>query len=225
MTTSHPAPAGSPSQPDPFVSDKARRIIDAMRASIGKVGPVNATFDVVAKEAGVSRGLLHYYFGSKERLLVEVIRVEAQERVDAIRAVAPHIGTAEQLMDVVVGHMLEWVTHNPESYALVYELLVVARRNDEIGSAFRDMWRFIEKEMAQILQRLDDEGAIDLRGTAATDVSLALFSLGHGVAMQILADPDADQTASQQRVAEAGLFLLGADPTNYVLPRLRNAQG
>jgi AcrR family transcriptional regulator len=225
MTTSHSAAAGSTSQQDPFASDKARRIIDAMRACIGKVGPVNATFDVVAKEAGVSRGLLHYYFGSKERLLIEVIRVEAHERVEAIRAVAPHIGTAEQLMDVIIGHMEEWVRNNPESYALVYELLVVARRNDEIGVAFRDMWRFIDEEMARVLQRLADEGAIDLRGARATDVSLALFSLGHGVAMQILADPDADQTAAQQRVAEAGLFLLGADPTNYVLPRLRGAQG
>src|SRR5215207_5996035 len=59
--------------------DKAQRIIAAMRASVGKRGAAASTFDHVAREAGVSRGLLHYYFGSKERLLVEVVRHDAAE--------------------------------------------------------------------------------------------------------------------------------------------------
>ena len=35
----------------------------------------------IAREAGVSRGLLHYYFGTKERLLVEVARRDTELRV------------------------------------------------------------------------------------------------------------------------------------------------
>ena len=54
--------------------DKAQRIIAAMRASVGTRGAAASTFDHVAREAGVSRGLLHYYFGTKERLLAEVVR-------------------------------------------------------------------------------------------------------------------------------------------------------
>ena len=51
--------------------EKAQRIIDAMRDSVAKRGAAGSTFEHVAREAGVSRGLLHYYFGTKERLLVE----------------------------------------------------------------------------------------------------------------------------------------------------------
>ena len=54
--------------------DKAQRIVDAMRESVAKRGAAGSTFEHVAGEAGVSRGLLHYYFGTKERLLVEVVR-------------------------------------------------------------------------------------------------------------------------------------------------------
>ena len=77
-------------------SDKARRIVAAMRSSVARRGAAGSTFDHVAQEAGVSRGLLHYYFGSKERLLVEVVRHDADVRVvgadrvgglDALRAV------------------------------------------------------------------------------------------------------------------------------------------
>ena len=40
--------------------EKAQRIVDAMRASVGLRGTTDSTFDHVAREAGVSRGLLHY---------------------------------------------------------------------------------------------------------------------------------------------------------------------
>src|SRR3954452_2222950 len=65
-------------------SDKARRIVEAMRASVGSRGAAASTFDHVAQEAGVSRGLLHYYFGSKERLLVEVVRRDSELRLRAL---------------------------------------------------------------------------------------------------------------------------------------------
>src|SRR3954451_24016724 len=57
--------------------DKARRIVEAMRVTVGSHGAAGATFDRVAQEAGVSRGLLHYYFGTKERLLAETVRHNA----------------------------------------------------------------------------------------------------------------------------------------------------
>jgi AcrR family transcriptional regulator len=51
--------------------EKAQRIVEAMRTSVGLRGTTGSTFDHVAREAGVSRGLLHYYFGTKERMLAE----------------------------------------------------------------------------------------------------------------------------------------------------------
>src|ERR687897_1559251 len=66
--------------------EKAQRIVDAMRATVGERGATGATFDVVAREAGVSRGLLHYYFGSKEKLLAEVARRECDLRMERLSA-------------------------------------------------------------------------------------------------------------------------------------------
>ena len=58
-------------------------MVEAMRESVAEVGISGSTFDRVSAKAGVSRGPLHYYFGSKERLLVEVI---ARHRVPDRRA-------------------------------------------------------------------------------------------------------------------------------------------
>src|ERR687889_2064154 len=66
--------------PKRLEGEKAQRIIEAMRTSIAARGAAGSTFDQVAREAGVSRGLLHYYFGSKEQLLVEVVRHDCEVR-------------------------------------------------------------------------------------------------------------------------------------------------
>src|SRR5438874_12754774 len=64
-----------------LAGDKAQRIVDAMRSSVAQRGVAGSTFDHVARDAGVSRGLLHYYFGSKERLLAEVVKRDTDLRL------------------------------------------------------------------------------------------------------------------------------------------------
>jgi AcrR family transcriptional regulator len=48
-----------------LTGEKAQRIVDAMRRSVAARGIAGSTFEQVSSEAGVSRGLLHYYFGTK----------------------------------------------------------------------------------------------------------------------------------------------------------------
>ena len=67
--------------PRELTGEKARRIVDAMRAPVAQRGVAGSTFDQVAREAGVSRGLLHYYSGTKERLLAEVVRRDSGIRM------------------------------------------------------------------------------------------------------------------------------------------------
>src|SRR3954453_23472877 len=68
-------------QPRQLAGERAQRIVEAMRRSVAQRGVAGSTFDHVAGEAGVSRGLLHYYFGTKERLLVEVVRRDCELRL------------------------------------------------------------------------------------------------------------------------------------------------
>lgn len=51
-----------------------QRILDAAARLFGKEGYRGATMHSVARAAGVSKGLLHYHFQSKEHLLIEAQR-------------------------------------------------------------------------------------------------------------------------------------------------------
>src|SRR5438552_7534406 len=82
-----------------LAGDKAARIVDAMRASVARRGVAGSTFDHVAREAGVSRGLLHYYFGTKERLLAEVVRRDCDLRMDVLDEQLSGARTADDFVD------------------------------------------------------------------------------------------------------------------------------
>src|SRR5918994_637882 len=88
--------------------DKAQRIVAAMRASVGERGAAGSTFDVVAREAGVSRGLLHYYFGSKERLLVEVVRRDCDARIATLEDQLARATSVDELVEILVASLENW---------------------------------------------------------------------------------------------------------------------
>jgi AcrR family transcriptional regulator len=89
----------------PIAGDKAQRIVDAMRASVAKRGAAGSTFDHVAREAGVSRGLLHYYFGTKEQLLVEVVRRDGDLRMAILDERLAEARTADDFIGVLVSSL------------------------------------------------------------------------------------------------------------------------
>src|SRR5256885_5625571 len=95
--------------PRKLEGEKAQRIIEAMRSSVGRRGAAGSTFDHVAHKAGVSRGLLHYYFGSKERLLVEVVRHDADMRIHALGERLRGARSIDEIVQALVTQLEEYV--------------------------------------------------------------------------------------------------------------------
>src|SRR5919206_2334166 len=86
---------------------KAQRIVDAMRSSVARRGVAGSTFDQVAREAGVSRGLLHYYFGTKERLLAEVVRHDCDVRMALLDQQLAGAATPDDVLERLVASLEE----------------------------------------------------------------------------------------------------------------------
>jgi AcrR family transcriptional regulator len=168
--------------------EKARRIVDAMRASIGERGAAGSTFDVVAREAGVSRGLLHYYFGSKERLLVEVVRQDCDVRIARLDAALTEAGSLDDILAALVTSLESFVAES-DSQAVLHELMSASRRSEEIRTELAELYRRWRAHLAADLDEKQREGVVKLAAEADTVASL-LFALGDGMSMQLMADPD-----------------------------------
>src|SRR3954447_20282141 len=85
--------------------EKAQRIVDAMRSSVARRGVAGSTFDHVAREARVSRGLLHYYFGTKERLLAEVVRRDCDLRTQELDVRLQDARDADDVISALVASL------------------------------------------------------------------------------------------------------------------------
>ena len=181
----------STAPPRDLAGEKAQRIVDAMRSSVARRGSAGSTFDHVAREAGVSRGLLHYYFGSKEQLLAEVVRRDCELRMAVLDDRLAEARTADDFIDLLVFSLEELVRDDPDTVAVVFELFSLARRNEEIATEMTELLRRTRAHVAALLADKQAEGVLHLRAEpeAVADI---LFSLADGVALRMLAEPDRD---------------------------------
>jgi AcrR family transcriptional regulator len=202
--------AASPSRE--LAGEKAQRIVDAMRTSVGLRGATGSTFDHVAREAGVSRGLLHYYFGTKERLLVEVVRRDCDLRMQRMSETVAGVESADALLGALVQSLNETIAESPEFFVILIELHVLARHNEEIAAEVAELHRRVREHLAGLLERARDEGVIDLAGEPGA-VSEVLFALGDGLALRMLAETGRDYSPALAMAVGAARAL--------VLPRER----
>jgi AcrR family transcriptional regulator len=192
-------------------SDKAKRIVAAMRSSVARRGAAGSTFDHVAQEAGVSRGLLHYYFGSKERLLVEVVRHDADLRAQALEERLRDARSLDAIVQALVWGLEQFVAEDPGSHAVIHELLSAARRNDEIREELAALYRRVRSEVAEILVEKEREGIVELRADGEAVVAIFL-ALADGLEVQLTSDADWASSEAVDTAVAVARFLLGESP-------------
>ncbi len=92
----------------------------------------------IANEAGIARGLLHHYFGSKRDLYLEVVRESAKA---PLSAEPPESLGTEQVWATLVDSFLGSIEHNPGQW-LASTTAGTPERDDEVA-AIRDEVREI----------------------------------------------------------------------------------
>jgi AcrR family transcriptional regulator len=178
-------------RPRQLSGERAQRIVDAMRSSVARRGAAASTFERVAREAGVSRGLLHYYFQTKEKLLVEVVRRDTELRLAALDAALAGARTADEVIDALVRSLEDLVEREPELVTVVFELFTAARRTEEIAVEVAELYRRTREQMVALLRAKQEEGVLALHEQPDA-VATILSALGDGVAMRMLLEPDRD---------------------------------
>ena len=185
-------------------ADNRERLIAAGYTVLSKKGYEATTVKEVAHVAGVSPGLFHYYFASKDELLVEVLH-EAGTRygrmMQDLRAAVP----ADQFLEAALAAARERVTQEPEWYRLRYELFSLGLRDPTFLPVLGELLAYIRQIFMRALQDLI--GVDEVRAQALAAVVLACLD---GLALQQLAQPDADLTGAYDLLLAV---ILAAKPT------------
>ncbi len=175
--------------------ERAQRIVEAMRRSVAQYGTAGSTFERVAREAGVSRGLLHYYFGTTERLLAEAVRRDCQLRLERLQQQLVGAQTAEDFIGLLARHLQEMIREDPDFVTLLFELFTLSRRNADIAVEYTNLMRTMREQVAEMLTAAQEEGVLRLHAEPEA-IAEILFSLGDGFALRMLTEPDRDFAAT-----------------------------
>ncbi len=117
------------------VEDRREQIIDAAMHVFSEKGFTKATNKDVAREAGITTGLIYYYFESKEKLLEAM--VESRSPIRLLTSLTPQVLALppeaflrliiRQILSIIEGEnfirvmrvMLPEIVHNPEMTPMV----------------------------------------------------------------------------------------------------------
>jgi AcrR family transcriptional regulator len=190
-----------------LAGDKSARIVEAMRASVAARGIAGSTFDHVARAAGVSRGLLHYYFGTKERLLLEVVRRECEVREQRLEDSIAGASNADEVLEALVRSLEEMLGEGPTAPVLFFEILTLAQRHQEIAAELAELGRCTRSHLGDALERKRADGVVALR-VAPELAAMFLFALADGVIVRRLSEPELDiGPLTEQAIAAARAVL------------------
>lgn len=185
----HRRPVTSTEREERIAGEPAQRMVAKTRSLIAQRGIAAANVREVAAACRVSIATPLWYFGSKGRLLIEVLRVEHIERLTQLRDC---IESAESSDDVADGlhRMLAAFLEQRQlrgSYELVTEISRLALDDPDVATRRGEMSREYRDVLARLLDDKQRAGIVRLGGHSAS-VAALVISLAQGLAVETIAD-------------------------------------
>jgi len=184
------------------------RIVDAAYRTLVKRGYHETAMKDIAAEAGVAPGLAHYYFETKEDLLVAAIEHGCEPLIRAweeagVSLSGPMPEDADPMMFARMG--FELAKEELKSYGglllLTFDLFGVALLNQKIATAVRT---FIEERRAFVarITRAVIAGMAEPPLASADAIAAAIWGSLHGIYLQKVMNPEFDAEAAIDALSE-----------------------
>jgi len=169
--------------------EKSRRILAAVRSILAQKGYAGTTINLVAKEAGVSRGPLHYYFKNKEEMLSRVIQDNMQLSVRLVSDLLENCNSAADFAKQLVSALRHVLQHDPDFFHLFFEGWAVARQSAVVSQTLDELYGQFRQAMSDGLEKAKANGKISPE-LPITSTAVYLTGLVDGLGLQMITEPD-----------------------------------
>lgn len=128
------------------------RILEATIACFGRYGYDRASIKIIAEEAGVSRGLLHYHFASKEELFVAAVARMAERIYGEIKGRTREDSDPLPRLTAAANDLYTLLIKDPALANFMLELVGTANHNEALREHYithRDRQREFMREIIE----------------------------------------------------------------------------
>ena len=188
-------------------SDKTALILTAAAQVLSRHGYAGATITRVAEEAGVSRGLLHYYFRNKEDMLAKVLQNNMGEGGKILDDIFRASSTAEHFAERLTAVFRDMYKAKHEFFTLFMEGISVSRQSETIMEQMSAMYREFRLSLQKHIEAVRECGIIE-SGMSAKSVASLITGLLDGLGLQLLLTPDMEDDNELWKSLEQGILIL-----------------
>jgi AcrR family transcriptional regulator len=183
---------------------RREQIVRATVRCLARDGYTRLTMKKVAREAGVSQGILHYYFADKRAILTATLEAASRDLDRRVAAAQSRTGRDPAArLRALVRACLEVAVGRPEFWVVFVEFwgeMMHDRRLREVNAEVYDRTR-------RLIGRLIADGVRTRRFRAVDPERAAAVVLGlvDGVSLQLTFDPEAFSVAEAARFCDDAL--------------------
>jgi AcrR family transcriptional regulator len=193
------------SEPSEEQQKTKERIIAAASKVLAEKGYEATTLREISREAQAAPGLVHYYFGGKDELLVVVLQAAGRRFHQRMESLVQQV-SAEQSIEAVLTQLRERVDLEPDVYRLRYESFSLGLHNPLIEPKVRERLaqrrNEISSVMEKVLENIERTDGAQHSSLDPTILAALLLSIFDGLALQKIMDPTFDLEAAYQLLAQ-----------------------
>jgi AcrR family transcriptional regulator len=178
-------------------------LLDAAKSAFARGGFGGASADLIAEQAGFSKGAFYAHFDSKEELFLELLKNHMEHEAQAIAQLLEGSADTAQILKGVEAWFLS-LEADAEWKLLSIELLLHSKRDAAFGKRFEQAQAVHRRELGKLIKRFFDHAGRKLPEKAER-LGGALMALSHGLALVKTSDDDERNAAGKLTV----LFLQG----------------
>ncbi len=185
-----------------MTTENRQRILEAAFTVLSRQGYENTSIKGIAEEAGVAQGLVHYYFKSKQQLVLAVLlAVCSKMELPDAEGEAGALAAFENFKALLKS--------SRDTHALYIQLIGVALHDQELGAGIRDFVRGDRGHIEEIARQVLAEREADPGPARA--IAGAVWGGILGIIVQHLVDPEFN--ADEAVDALAAMSLSATYPT------------
>ena len=155
---------------------RRREVLLAAARVFARDGYGSTTLDEVAREVGVTKGVIYYYFHSKEEILTEIRATAIRDAIARLRPIIESDRPAAIALRDAVHDLVAHIFDELDRFANV--LRVGSRLSSEHHRTVRDLQREYERMLRGLIERGIRDGVFAPRDPAVTTFTLLRACLG-----------------------------------------------
>lgn len=168
-----------------------QRILDAAARCLVHRGYAGTSLRQIAAEAGVALGLLHYYFRSKDDLLLALVSRTIRRNIESLHNALSAARSSTEHLNIGLQGIKRDLERNRDDHVLLLELVVLALRKPAIAEQLRELYGELLAAVTAECRRAVEELGVRAHPKFDPRVLATVFIGIHvGLALQLLLDPE-----------------------------------